>query len=79
MSPTYTFQQVAARRSHRGACPLCGKSTTRSRNFVQTINPYNRNADGTIKTLAQVRAAVEAQADAWVPDFTHDACAGGAR
>lgn len=72
--PTYRFQEVTTSRYRYGKCPVCGKRVTRSKTFMNTINPFNRNADGSVRTAAEVRANVEAQADAWVPDFTHATC-----
>lgn len=68
---TYQYQQITARRSHRGKCPGCGKTVTRSRTFSQTVNPFHKNADGSVKTPDEVRESVNREADAWVPDFAH--------
>lgn len=46
----------------------CGRKTTRQRTFECTINPFNKNADGTVKTESQVRAQAQEQADAWRPE-----------
>lgn len=74
--PTYTehYQQIEARRSHTGKCPVCGKKVRRSHTFMHTVNPWNRKADGTVRTVWEVGEAVNAEADRWVPDFTHAAC-----
>ena len=82
--PTYTFPPITVRRVHSGKCPVCGKTVRRSRSFTHTVNPFNRNPDGSVRTVAEVTARVNAEADLWVPDFTHTACesdqlAGGAR
>jgi hypothetical protein len=79
MSYTITrrFQPVSAKAERRGKCPTCGKTTRRSRTFEHTVNPYNRNADGSIKTFVEVLADVQAKADAWQPEpaiFEHGAC-----
>lgn len=71
-----TFQPVVTVRERRGTCPVCGKQTTRRRTFEHTINPFNKNAEGQPKTYDEVRAAVNAEADAWVPDFRHENCVG---
>jgi hypothetical protein len=68
------FDVVAIRCQKSGRCPVCGRSVTRSKRFEQTVNPWNRNADGTVKTVAEVRADVRREADAWLPDFTHATC-----
>lgn len=75
---TYHFLKVEFRRTARGKCPTCGKATVRSQTFSQTVNPWNRNPDGAMKTHAEVAAAVREKAAAWVPDFAHAACRGGA-
>jgi len=71
----FNFEVVKTRRILAGKCPECGKRVQRSRVFKQAVNPFNRNKDGSIKSYPEVRAAVNAEANAWVPDFTHDACA----
>jgi hypothetical protein len=71
---TYFYEEVSAPARRKGNCPVCGKATLRAKRFTQTVNPFNRNADGTVKTRAEVLASVDAQAMAWEPDFTHYAC-----
>lgn len=69
------YQSIKVRPERRGRCPVCGKSSVRSRVFEQTLNPFNRNPDGSAKTAREVFRAVDAEAAAWVPDFTHVRCA----
>lgn len=45
----------------------CGRKTTRQKTFECTINPFNKNADGTVKNESEVRAQAQAKADAWRP------------
>lgn len=53
----------------------CGRKTTRQRTFECTINPFNTNADGTVKSEREVRAQAQEKADAWRPDpYTCKAC-----
>lgn len=72
------YQAVAAYRTHVGPCPVCGKSVKRSRKFEFTVNPWNRNPDGSVCTYEEVLDQAHAAAEAWVPDFTHRRCKGGA-
>lgn len=62
--PTYTFRGYPATFTHRFTCPCCGKPN-RVRTFTveHTVNPFNRNSDGTVKTSAEVQrdAAIEAR------------------
>lgn len=77
-SYTVRFQEVKARTKRTGKCSHCGKRTTRSATFTQTISPFNKNADGMPKTYAEVQQAVDAEAASWSPRpsiFDHDACA----
>lgn len=75
---TERYEPVRAYREHKGNCPVCGKRVVRKKGFQHTINPFNKNPDGTVRTPLQVREAVEAEADAWQPDFRHntEACKG---
>lgn len=43
----------------------CGKYRQRRKTFMQTINPYNRNADGTPKTRVDILNELHLQADKW--------------
>lgn len=75
---TYRFQEVKVRTTRKGACSYCGKRTTRSATFVQTLSPFNKNTDGYPCTYGEVHAKVSAEAAEWDPPathFDHDACA----
>lgn len=74
MRVTETYEPVKVQMVKAGKCPTCGKKVNRQRTFSQTINPFNRNEDGTIKTSSEVLAAVYAQAERWEPNFTHWRC-----
>lgn len=63
--PVYRYDAIAARGYKRGPCEVCGKTAERSRIFEQTLNPFNRDPDGCVKTSAQIRAEVNAEALAW--------------
>ena len=71
---THNFPEIVARRTKSGSCPVCGKRVRRSQTFSETVNPFNRNEGGTLKSPAEVRVSVNKEADAWVPDFTHARC-----
>lgn len=68
------YEPVETHRRRSGVCTVCGRATQRSRTFTMTVNPFNKNPDGTVRSRMEVRQAVEAEADAWVPDFRHEAC-----
>lgn len=68
---TVRYEEVKHRASKRGACPVCGKSRTRSTTFTNTISPFNKDPDtGLSRTRAQIVRVLAAKAEAWVPDFT---------
>ncbi len=71
---TYAYQVIPARRAYIGKCPVCGKQVSRSRTFEMTVNPWNKNEDGTVRTRVEVRQAVDIEADKWIPDFLHEKC-----
>jgi hypothetical protein len=74
MRISYTYDSIKAQRTKRGECPICLKKVSRSRTFEHTINPWNRNKDGTVRTPEEVSICVNAEADKWIPNFTHDKC-----
>lgn len=62
---TYRYDAITARGYKRGPCEVCGKTAERSQTFYQTLNPFNRDADGSVKTAAQIRREVNAEALSW--------------
>ena len=77
-SITTRFREISARAERRDRCPGCGKRVTRSRTFIMTVSPFNKNPDGTVRTPVEVGRAVQAEADSWRPDaelFRHARCA----
>jgi len=71
---TMRFKSIKAWREKSGKCPICGKRVLRKTTFECTVNPFNRNKDGFIKSETEVRRDVNIEADKWVPDFTHEKC-----
>lgn len=65
--PTYTFPPVKAQARRRIDCLGCGKRCNRQATFEMTVSPFNQNPDGTVRTRAEVHAAVQAEAQAWNP------------
>ncbi len=61
----YRYDAITARGYKRGPCDGCGKTAERTQVFQQTLNPFNKDADGAVKTSAQIRSEVNAQALAW--------------
>lgn len=62
-----TFDEVSIRVQRSFRCTDCGKRRTRSRKLWQTVNPFNRTADGTVKTRGQIHKELCTEAEAWQP------------
>lgn len=58
------FQEVALHSSKSGKCG-CGKRRSRSQKFWQTLSPWNKNDDGSIKDASQIRNELAEQIRAW--------------
>lgn len=58
-----------------GVCPHCGKRASRSQVFQQSLNPFNKNADGYVKSVAEILDECKVRRDAWLllPTF-HASC-----
>lgn len=63
--PTYIFEEIKLYGSKSGKCSVCGKSCTRSQKFSQTLNPFNKNKNGDVKTRQEIRAELQAELTDW--------------
>ena len=67
MRVTYRFDEISQSRLVRTKCKRCGRIFQRTFKESQTVNPYNRNADGFVKTAEEIvrecRAKVDLSAD----------------
>ncbi len=70
-----TFIEMGFKTSKSGVCPKCGKRATRANHFYQTLNPFNKNADGTLKSSAEIIAEEREKSKVWkaLPTF-HARC-----
>lgn len=59
------FPQVTMRGIKRGKCSRCGKTHERRRIFEMTINPYNTNAAGEMKSEHEVRDDLRLVVEKW--------------
>lgn len=67
MRTRITFDEVCIRGVRRWTDEN-GKRRQETRKFSQTINPFNRNADGTIKTREEIMKELIAKRDAWLKE-----------
>jgi hypothetical protein len=56
-----TFHLITAKRRVTGTCAKCGKKRTRTLTAEQTVNPFNKGADGNVKTREQIAREVSAE------------------
>lgn len=77
--PTYRFQEITHQVTKSVPCTVCGKRVRRQRTFFQTINPFNKNAEGQVKTLPEIMRELVAEGTDWQAEpETHSKCQIGA-
>jgi len=67
---TINFEQIKRKKTLSGVCKVCGKKRTRTITEEQTINPFNKNSDGTIKSFHEVSKSVVDELEKRVSRFT---------
>lgn len=67
-----TFDEVGFK-STRKYKDTNGKVRQETRHFYQTLNPFNKNVDGTMKTREQIMTELLLERDAWLKDATREA------
>jgi hypothetical protein len=76
---TYTttrFERVPLTAVKNVPCAGCGKKVRRQRTFEQTINPFNKHADGIPKSRIDILGELKNKADAWKAEpEIHTKCA----
>lgn len=65
---TTYFEEVSISHTKRWKDPKTGKPRQRTQKFSMTLNPYNKNSDGTVRTRQDIYAALVVQRDAWIAE-----------
>ena len=76
ITTTHTvFEKVTLGWTKTVPCTLCGRKVRRSKTFWQTLNPWNRDANGNPRTRAEIRVDLVVTAKVWqaLPE-THTKC-----
>jgi hypothetical protein len=60
---THTFSPCKATASYGCTCSKCGKALRRKVTAEHTVNPFNKNPDGTPRTRPEVYREAQAEAD----------------
>lgn len=66
-----TFEEVSVKATKRWTDEN-GKRRQKTKTFSQTINPFNKNSDGTIKTRQDIVREISAERDAWMREGSDD-------
>ncbi len=61
----YNFNKISTKRTLRWT-DADGKRHQETREFFQTVNPFNVGKDGVPKSEQEIRAEIHAKADAWI-------------
>lgn len=72
ITETYDVVAVSTHRTFR--CRVCGIRASLRHTFRQTINPFNKNGRGQLKTRQEILDELRVQAAAWNPDPVHAKC-----
>lgn len=59
------FEEVAIKAVKRWT-DEAGKARQKTKRFSQTVSPYNKNTDGTVKTREQITAEIKEARDKWM-------------
>lgn len=61
------FEKVARYATHQFQCEACNKPCRRSKEFWQTLSPFNQLPDGTVKSRQDIWRELDVEAAAWRP------------
>ncbi len=67
-SRTVVFPKITRKREVKIPCKVCGKKSKRVLSVTNTVNPFNLNKDGQIKSQQEVTDNVVAQLKAKVEE-----------
>ncbi|HIA5714228.1 TPA: hypothetical protein ACWQQG_000990 [Yersinia enterocolitica] len=69
------FQEVSITRVRVGKCDARGKRFMEKKKFYQTLNPFNKNSDGTVKSRDEILLEVKLESDKWLESsLRHEKC-----
>jgi hypothetical protein len=60
-----TFEEVKHHATKSVKCSSCNKTLRRQKIFSQTLNPFNKNKDGSLKTRFQIKDELVKDASQW--------------
>ncbi len=66
------FQEIKSKKVLNGICKICKKKRTRTISEEQTVNPFNKNEDGTIKNYYEVNTSVKEELNKRIEKFQEE-------
>jgi hypothetical protein len=63
----YRYDEISVPAVRNLKCAKCTKRFRRQHTFTATVNPFNKNPDGTVRTPREIRAVLSKQASEWSP------------
>ena len=71
------FHEVTLYGTKRGKCTICSKPAKKSKIFMQTLNPFNKNSNGACKSRKDINEELIKEHTLWTKEpITHDKCKG---
>jgi len=75
MSNWIKFSEESITATKAGKCSVCGKHCKLTRKFYQTLNPYNKDKNGLMKTRGQIQKELKEDITNWKgKQITHVKC-----
>lgn len=59
------FNEISLHSQKSGTCPMCRTPARRSKKFYQTLNPFNKNKNGFIKTREEILKELKEEINQW--------------
>ena len=63
-----TFESISKKIKIKIYCKECGKKLYRSNTFTNTVNPFNKNECGIVKTSKEVMLDLDNKCQNWNPE-----------
>ena len=55
-------------------CIVCGKKVRKQKTFTETENPFNKNKDGSVKSVEDTYKSLELAAENWQAGMDRSTC-----
>lgn len=69
---TTRFEEIVVSATHRWIDKETGRKRQKTKKFSQTINPWNKNEHGEVKTRSEIYAELEKEKAKWLREQQDD-------